>query len=65
MTFTPIGAGQAQAHRIGLSLRLRYSHWTVDREPNTTPIPYLRWTDEGARAAYQLICLLNRIPIEA
>jgi hypothetical protein len=65
MTFTPIGTGQTQAYKVTLRLRQKYSEWTVDRKPNEAPIPYLRWTDDGARDACWLICSINRIPREA
>jgi hypothetical protein len=65
MTFVPIGHSQTQAYKVAVRLRQKYSEWAVDRKPNETPIPYLRWTDDGARDAYWLICTNNKIPREA
>jgi len=63
--FVPIGSGQALAYKVTIRLRQRYSEWTVDRRPNGPGIPYLHWTDDGARDAYWLICDTCRIPREA
>lgn len=64
MTFVPVGPGQNTAYKVTIRLRQRYSEWTADLTEQPR-IPYLRWTDDGARAAYQLICTLNSIPMEA
>lgn len=65
MGFTPKNRGEALALRAATKLRKKYSAWTVDRKPREVAIPYLTWNDEGARDAYRMICLLNRIPVEA
>ena len=64
MTFTPIGPGQSQAYRIASYLRRTYTEWTADLR-EIPRIPYLRWTDDSARASYQMLCSMWRIPFEA
>jgi hypothetical protein len=55
-----------EAKRITIRLRQRYTEWTKDPPaPGKVQIPYLRWKDDGAREAYQLICKLWRFPLEA
>jgi hypothetical protein len=54
-----------EAKRITIRLRQQYTEWTVDREPGKPPIPYLKWKDDGARAAYWLLCDLWKFPREA
>lgn len=63
MTFTPIGAGQTKAYRIAKALWSAYTFWTADplKPGEKFRIPYLKWTDDGARDAYWLICDLNGI----
>jgi len=66
MTFTPVGIGQAAAFRAARYLWKHYICWTVDdfKPGQKIAIPYLKWTDEGARDAYRLICNQNHIPVE-
>lgn len=67
MTFTPVGESQKKAYAVATSLRKRYTCWTADeaKPGEKFRIPYLKWTDEGARDAYWLICEQNKIPREA
>lgn len=59
MIFTPKNLGQAKAFRISLYLRKKSAFWTKDSNP------CVMWSDDGDRAAYQLICQTAGVPIEA
>ena len=57
--------GMTLPERVTIRLRQRYTEWVKpDPAPGKTQIPYLRWKDDGARAAYYLLCEINKIPKE-
>ena len=54
-----------EAKRVTIRLRQKYSEWTSDLKDGRPGIPYLRWNDLDARAAYWLICDIWKFPREA